>query len=119
MQQPALYRLMSIEYKARITPPAHARGVVIGGGIIGCSTAYDLAKLGGADVVLLEQGHLSCSTSWHAAGLVGKRRSQESMTKLIRYSTHSYGELQSETGLATGWKNRGSLSVARSHERMT
>jgi heterotetrameric sarcosine oxidase gamma subunit len=99
--------------------PAQARVVVIGGGIVGCSTAYHLAKLGCQDVVLLEQGQLSCGTTWHAAGLVGQLRSQESMTKLIRYSTKLYGELEAETGLGTGWRNCGSLTVARSGERMT
>lgn len=99
--------------------PTNARVVIIGGGIIGCSTAYHLTKLGWADVVLLEQGQLSCGTTWHAAGLVGQLRSQESMTKLIRYSTKLYSELEAETGLATGWKNCGSLSVARTRERLT
>ena len=99
--------------------PSHARAVIIGGGIMGCSTAYHLTKLGWKDVVLLEQGQLSCGTTWHAAGLVGQLRSQESMTRLIRYSTELYGELEAETGLGTGWKNCGSLSVARTRERMT
>src|SRR5690349_23885351 len=99
--------------------PQRAQVVIVGGGIIGCSVAYHLAKLGWTDVVLLEQGRLSCGTTWHAAGLVGQLRAQESMTKLIRYSTKLYGELEAETGLATGWTNCGSLSVARTHERMT
>jgi heterotetrameric sarcosine oxidase gamma subunit len=101
------------------TPPAHARVVIIGGGVIGCSTAYHLAKLGWTDLAVLEQGQLSCGTTWHAAGLVGQLRSQESMTKLIRYSTKLYSELESETGVATGWKNCGSLAVARTAERLT
>jgi 4-methylaminobutanoate oxidase (formaldehyde-forming) len=99
--------------------PTHARVVIVGGGIVGCSVAYHLAKLGWTDVVLLEQGQLSCGTTWHAAGLVGQLRSQESMTKLIRYSTRLYSELEAETGLGTGWKACGSLSVARTVERMT
>jgi 4-methylaminobutanoate oxidase (formaldehyde-forming) len=99
--------------------PTHARVVIVGGGIVGCSVAYHLAKLGWTDVVLLEQGQLSCGTTWHAAGLVGQLRSQESMTKLIRYSTKLYSELEAETGLGTGWKSCGSLSVARTPERMT
>ncbi|MDR6379120.1 GcvT family protein [Paraburkholderia caledonica] len=99
--------------------PQHARVVIIGGGIIGCSVAYHLTKLGWTDVVLMEQGQLSCGTTWHAAGLVGQLRAQESMTKLIRYSTALYAELEAETGLATGWKQCGSLSVARTAERMT
>ena len=84
--------------------PSHARVVIIGGGIIGCSVAYHLTKLGWTDVLLLEQGRLSCGTTWHAAGLVGQLRAQESMTKLIRYSTALYAELEADTGLATGWK---------------
>jgi heterotetrameric sarcosine oxidase gamma subunit len=97
----------------------HARVVIIGGGIIGCSVAYHLTRLGWTDVVLLEQGQLSCGTTWHAAGLVGQLRAQESMTRLIRYSTALYAELEAETGLGTGWKQCGSLSVARTAERMT
>ncbi|PMS20921.1 FAD-dependent oxidoreductase [Trinickia dabaoshanensis] len=99
--------------------PSHSRVVIIGGGIIGCSVAYHLAKAGWSDVTLLEQGQLSCGTTWHAAGLVGQLRSQESMTRLIRYSTQLYADLEGETGLATGWKQCGSLSVARTRERMT
>jgi 4-methylaminobutanoate oxidase (formaldehyde-forming) len=101
------------------SPPAQARAVVIGGGIAGCSTAYHLAKLGWTDLVLLEQGRLSCGTTWHAAGLVGQLRAQESLTKLVRYSTGLYASLESETGLATGWKNCGSITVARTDERLT
>src|SRR5262245_50936647 len=99
--------------------PSQARAVIIGGGIMGCSTAYHLAKLGWRDVVLLEQGRLSGGTTWHAAGLVGQLRSYQNLTRLIRYSTELYARLEAETGLATGWKQRGSLSVARTPERMT
>jgi len=101
------------------TIPQHARVAIIGGGIIGCSVAYHLTQMGWSDVVLLEQGQLSCGTTWHAAGLVGQLRSQESMTRLIRYSTRLYSELEAQTGLGTGWKQCGSLSVARTPERMT
>ncbi len=101
------------------TVPSHARVVVIGGGIMGCSTAYHLAKLGWKDVVLLEQGRLSGGTTWHAAGLVGQLRSVQNLTRLIRYSTELYSKLEAETGLATGWKRSGSLIVARTAERMT
>ena len=99
--------------------PSSTRVVIIGGGIAGCSVAYHLTKLGWADIVLLEQGRLSCGTTWHAAGLVGQLRSQESMTKLIRYSTQLYAGLEAETGLGTGWKQCGSLAVARTPDRMT
>lgn len=100
------------------TFPTHARVVIIGGGIMGCSTAYHLAKLGWKDVVLLEQGRLSGGTTWHAAGLVGQLRSYQNLTRLIRYSTELYARLEAETGLATGWKQCGSLTVARTEERM-
>ena len=69
--------------------PTQSRVVIIGGGIIGCSVAYHLTKLGWRDVLLLEQGRLSSGTTWHAAGLVGQLRSQSSMTRLIRYSTEN------------------------------
>ena len=98
--------------------PTQARVVIIGGGIMGCSTAYHLAKLGWKDVVLLEQGRLSGGTTWHAAGLVGQLRSYQNLTRLIRYSTDLYARLEAETGLATGWKQCGSLAVARTEERM-
>ena len=99
--------------------PTAAQVVIIGGGIVGTSVAYHLTKLGWSDVVLLEQGQLSCGTTWHAAGLVGQLRSHVAMTDLIKYSTKLYSELEAETGLATGWKNTGSLAVARTADRMT
>ncbi|MBL8670329.1 MAG: FAD-dependent oxidoreductase, partial [Alphaproteobacteria bacterium] len=99
--------------------PARARAVIIGGGIVGCSVAYHLTKLGWRDVVLLEQGRLSGGTTWHAAGLVGQLRAHQNMTKLIRYSTELYAGLEAETGQATGWKQCGSITVARTQERMT
>jgi 4-methylaminobutanoate oxidase (formaldehyde-forming) len=92
--------------------------VVIGGGIMGCSVAYHLSQLGENDVVLLEQGRLTSGTTWHAAGLVGQLRAHESMTRLIRYSTDLYANLERETGLSTGWKKCGSLAVARTTDRM-
>jgi sarcosine dehydrogenase len=99
--------------------PTQARVVIIGGGIMGCSTAYHLAKNGWKDVVLLEQGRLSGGTTWHAAGLVGQLRGYQNLTRLIQYSTQLYAGLEAETGLATGWKQCGSLSVARTPERLT
>ena len=100
------------------SPPAAARIVIIGGGIMGCSVAYHLSQLGEKDVVLLEQGRLTSGTTWHAAGLVGQLRAHESMTRLIRYSTDLYSNLERETGLSTGWKRCGSLAVARTADRM-
>jgi glycine cleavage system aminomethyltransferase T/glycine/D-amino acid oxidase-like deaminating enzyme len=99
--------------------PERAQVVIIGGGIVGCSTAYHLTELGRRDVVVLEQGRLSSGTTWHAAGLVGQLRSQQSMTRLIQYSTDLYARIEAETGLASGWKQCGSVSVARTPERMT
>jgi 4-methylaminobutanoate oxidase (formaldehyde-forming) len=99
--------------------PTQARVVIVGGGIVGCSVAYHLTKLGWRDVIVLEQGRLSGGTTWHAAGLVGQLRSHANMTRLIRTSTELYASLEEETGLATGWKQCGSLTVARTPERMT
>ena len=97
--------------------PSHAAIVVIGGGIVGVSVAYHLAKLGMRDVVLLEQGRLTCGTTWHAAGLVGQMRPNRSMTRMSQYGTQLYATLEEETGLATGWKRCGSVNVARTAER--
>lgn len=98
--------------------PARARVVVIGGGIIGASVAYHLTKLGWTDLVLLEQGQLSSGTTWHAAGLVGQLRSSESGTRLVQYSARLYQELEAETGLGTGFKRCGGVTVARTPDRM-
>jgi 4-methylaminobutanoate oxidase (formaldehyde-forming) len=98
--------------------PSHARIVVVGGGIVGCSTAYHLARLGEADVLLLEQGSLTCGTTWHAAGLVGQMRPNRNMTRMSRYGIELYATLEAETGLATGWKQCGSVNVAATPERM-
>ena len=95
-----------------------AQVVIVGGGIIGCSVAYHLTRLGWRDIVLLEQGGVCGGTTWHAAGLVGQLRSSSNLTQLIRYSAELYGRLEAETGQATGWKRCGSLSVARTAERM-
>jgi sarcosine dehydrogenase len=97
--------------------PAHAQHVVIGGGIIGCSTAYHLARDHKADVVLLEQGKLTGGSTWHAAGLVGQLRSSASITQVLRYSVELYKKLAAETGLETGWKMTGCLRLATNAER--
>jgi len=99
--------------------PDSARAVVIGGGIVGCSVAYHLTQLGWRDVVLLEQGRLTCGTTWHAAGLVGQLRAHQNMTRLVQYSAELYQKLEAETGQATGWKQCGSILVARTPERVT
>jgi 4-methylaminobutanoate oxidase (formaldehyde-forming) len=99
--------------------PTHARVVVVGGGIAGVSTAYHLARAGVKDVVLLEQGRLTCGTTWHAAGLVGQTRATRNATRMSRYGIDLYASLEKETGLATGWKQCGSLNVAKTPERLT
>src|SRR5882757_3834605 len=98
--------------------PSHARVVIVGGGIAGCSTAYHLAKLGRTDVLLLEQGKLTSGTTWHAAGLVGQMRPNRTMTQMSKYGIELYASLEAETGLATGWKQCGSVNVAKTPERM-
>ena len=98
--------------------PSRARVVVIGGGVMGSSTAYHLARAGWSDVVLLEQGHLSGGTTWHAAGLVGPLRATEGGTRLVQYSAELYAGLEAETGLATGYRNVGGVIVARTEDRM-
>ena len=100
-------------------PPTHARVVIVGGGIAGVATAYHLTRLGLRDVVLLEQGKLTCGTTWHAAGLVGQTRATRNATRMSRYGIELYASLESETGLATGWKRCGSLNVAKTPERLT
>ncbi|CAN7248308.1 FAD-dependent oxidoreductase [Rhizobium sp. LjRoot30] len=102
-----------------MTLPSHAQIVVIGGGIIGCSTAYHLARDHKADVVLLEQGALTSGSTWHAAGLVGQLRSSASITRVLKYSVDLYKGLEAETGLATGWKMTGCLRLATNQDRWT
>ena len=97
--------------------PTQARVVIIGGGVIGCSVAYHLAKLGWKDVVLLERKQLTSGTTWHAAGLIAQLRATANMTKLAKYSQELYGNLEAETGVATGFKRCGSITVALTEER--
>ena len=98
--------------------PTRARVVIIGGGVIGASVAYHLARLGWTDVLLLEQGQLSCGTTWHAAGLVGQLRASENGTRLVQYSTELYARLEEETGLSAGFRRCGGVTVARTPDRM-
>ena len=98
--------------------PAKARAVIIGGGVIGCSIAYHLGKLGWKDVVLLERKQLTCGTTWHAAGLIAQLRATQNMTRLAKYSQELYFGLEAETGVATGFKRNGSVTVALTDERM-
>ncbi len=102
-----------------MTLPETARIIVIGGGIIGCSTAYHLARDHRADVLLLEQGRITSGSTWHAAGLVGQLRSSASITKVLKYSVDLYKGLAAETGLDTGWKMTGCLRLATTPDRWT
>jgi len=99
------------------TLPKEARVVIVGGGIVGCSLAYHLTKLGCADVVLLERKKLTCGTTWHAAGLVGQLRATLNLTKLAQYTANLYDTLEAETGQATGYRRRGSIGVASNDAR--
>ncbi|MGR3699901.1 MAG: GcvT family protein [Roseovarius sp.] len=98
--------------------PTQARVVIIGGGVVGCSVAYHLTKLGWRDVVLLERKQLTSGTTWHAAGLIGQLRASANMTRLARYSAELYTGLEAETGVATGFRQVGSVSVALTGERL-
>jgi len=97
--------------------PSHASVVIIGGGIVGCSVAYHLAKRGCGDVLLLERKRLTCGTTWHAAGLVGQLRATQNLTRLAQYTTQLYESLERETGQATGFRQVGSIAVAASEAR--
>jgi len=99
--------------------PSHASVVVIGGGVMGCSTHYHLAKLGISDAILLERNQLTSGTTWHSAAQVRALRSSRNLTDLIKYSIELYAELEAETGQATGWINTGSLSIATNPDRLT
>ncbi len=101
-----------------ITVPSHASAVIIGGGVVGASVAYHLTKLGWKDVVLLERKQLTCGTTWHAAGLIAQLRATQNMTRLAKYSQELYFSLEEETGVATGFKRNGSITVALTDERM-
>ncbi|MFT5014642.1 MAG: glycine/D-amino acid oxidase-like deaminating enzyme, partial [Dinoroseobacter sp.] len=98
--------------------PASCEVVIIGGGIVGCSIAYHLAKRGVTDVVLLEQNQLTAGTTWHAAGLVGQLRASKNLTRLAKYTTELFSQLEAETGQHTGFKQTGSISLALNQERL-
>jgi glycine cleavage system T protein len=98
--------------------PTRAGAVIVGGGVIGCSVAYHLTKMGWSDVVLLERKQLTSGTTWHAAGLVGQLRQSINMTQLARYTGELYRGLEAETGQATGYRQCGSLSLATTPGRM-
>jgi sarcosine dehydrogenase len=95
-----------------------ARVVIIGGGILGCSIAYHLTKLGWKDVIILEKGELTSGSTWHAAGLVGQLRSHRNVTRMLQHSVSLYETLEAETGLTTGWKRCGCLHLASTEARL-
>ncbi|HKC15074.1 MAG TPA: FAD-dependent oxidoreductase [Steroidobacteraceae bacterium] len=97
--------------------PSRASVVIVGGGIAGCSIAYHLTKIGLTDVVLLERRQLTCGTTWHAAGLVGQLRATRNLTELAKYTAELFTSLEAETGQATGFKQNGSISVAKTAAR--
>ncbi len=101
-----------------MTLPIASKTIIVGGGIIGCSTAYHLAQMG-HEVLLLEKAKLTSGSTWHAAGLVGQLRSNANITQLLGYSIDLYNKLEAETGLATGWKMNGGLRLACNNERWT
>jgi len=98
--------------------PTQAQAVIVGGGIVGCSTAYHLSRLEW-DVVLLERAKLTSGTTFHAAGLVGQLRSSANITQLLGYSVDMYKNLEVETGQVTGWKMNGGLRLTCNQERWT
>ena len=98
--------------------PRHARAVIVGGGVAGCSVAYHLAKLGWKDIVLLERRNISGGTTWHAAGLVTQLRNSKTLIDIARYSIELYSRITEETGVETGFRRTGSISVARTQGRM-
>lgn len=99
--------------------PAHASVVVIGGGIMGCSTLYHLAKMGVGDAILLERNKLTSGTTWHSAAQVRALRHSQNLTRMIQYSVDLYSRLEHETGQSVGWIQKGSLSIATTPDRLT
>ena len=99
--------------------PNHASIVVIGGGIMGCSTLYHLAEMGVSDAILLERNKLTSGTTWHSAAQVRALRHSHNLTKMIQYSVDLYSRLEEETGQNVGWIQKGSLSIATTPDRAT
>ena len=109
----------TLESTQPVKLPERARVVIIGGGVVGCSVAYHLTRLGWNDVVVLERKTLTGGSTFHAAGLVGQLRSSASITQLLKYSVDLYDKLEKETGQATGWKANGGLRLACNNERLS
>jgi sarcosine dehydrogenase len=108
---------MALPAHSGIALPARSEIVIIGGGVLGCSIAYQLARRGMTDVTVLERRRLTEGSTWHAAGLVGQLRSSGSLTQLMCASVATYQKLERETGYATGWRQVGSIRVAASDAR--
>ncbi len=98
--------------------PSHASVVVIGGGIMGCSTLYHLARMGVGDAVLVERNRLTSGTTWHSAAQVRALRHSRNLTRMIQYSVDLYSRLEQETGQSVGWIQKGSLSIATTPDRL-
>ena len=92
--------------------PDRARVVIIGGGIVGCSVAYHLTKLGWKDVVVLERYEVTSGSTWHAAGLVTQFRTTKTLIEIAKYGVELYGTLEDETGVPTGFRQTGSIALA-------
>lgn len=100
------------------TLPAQASVVVIGGGIMGCSTLYHLARMGVGDAILVERNKLTSGTTWHSAAQVRALRHSRNLTRMIQYSVDLYSRLEQETGQSVGWIQKGSLSIATTPDRL-
>ncbi|MEM7072310.1 MAG: FAD-binding oxidoreductase, partial [Pseudomonadota bacterium] len=98
--------------------PAHASVIVIGGGIMGCSTLYHLVQEGAGDAILLERNQLTSGTTWHSAAQVRALRHSRNLTRMIQYSIDLYSRLEQETGQSVGWIQKGSLSIATTPDRL-
>ena len=97
--------------------PSHTKVAIIGGGVIGCATAYHLTKLGVKDVVVLERKELTCGTTWAAAGLVVQLRGTPEMVRMTRYGYELYQEIEKETGQPTGFIRSGTINIATNEHR--
>ena len=95
----------------------HAQAVVIGGGLVGCSILYHLAKLGWRDVILLERDELTSGSTWHAAANIHGLHDNNNITRIQHYTMNLYKELEAETGQGCGVFQPGSLYLAQTEER--
>ncbi len=100
------------------TPSRTHEVVIVGGGIAGASVAYHLAKLGKKEIAVLERHQLTSGTTWHAAGLIMQTRGTHALTEIAKYNAELYAELEKETGQATGFRQNGTLGVARTMDRL-